>query len=68
MLMLDEKRAMEKLPMLLKGHEDEGRKLLEYVRQVVNAGGPLNDAAKKRLAEVEKLFDSSTPAKEKSPK
>jgi hypothetical protein len=66
MLRLDERRALETLPMLLTGRKSEGRQLLKVVRQVATAGGPLGDEGQKRLAEVEKLFagvDSETTAK-----
>lgn len=63
MLLLDERRAMETIPILLKGHKGEARQLLEYVRQVVTAGGPLREEPQRRLAEIEQLFSASTPAK-----
>ena len=59
---------MENLPILLKGHESETKQMLEYIRQVVTAGGPLHEEAKKRLAEVEQLFSGSTQAKRPSQK
>jgi pimeloyl-ACP methyl ester carboxylesterase len=68
MLRLDERRAVETIPILLKGHEAEAQQLLEYVRQVVTAGGPLHEEATKRLAEVEQLFSVPTPAKRPSQK
>ncbi len=63
MLLLDERRAVETIPILLEGHEIEAQQLLEYVRQVATAGGPLHEEAQRRLAEVEQLFGGSTPAK-----
>jgi pimeloyl-ACP methyl ester carboxylesterase len=66
MLRLDERRAVEAIPMLLKGREDEARQLLKVVHQVATAGGPLGDEGQRRLAEVEKLFagvDSKTATK-----
>jgi pimeloyl-ACP methyl ester carboxylesterase len=68
MLRLDERRAMETIPALLKGHEGEARELLDYIRQVAAAGGPLGEEAQKRLSEVEQLFSASVPAQKKSPK
>jgi pimeloyl-ACP methyl ester carboxylesterase len=62
MLLLDERRAVETIPVLLKGHEGKSPQLLETIRQVVTAGGPLQEEAQRRLAEVEHLFGSSTPA------
>jgi pimeloyl-ACP methyl ester carboxylesterase len=68
MLMLDERLAIDTIPVLLKGHEAEAQHLLEHVRQVATAGGPLNKEAQKRLAEVEQLFGASKPAKGKTSK
>jgi hypothetical protein len=68
MLRLDERRAVEAIPVLLKGHEGEARDLLEHIRQIVTAGGPLGDEAQKRLTEVEHLFGVSAPAQKKIPK
>ncbi|HSM73787.1 MAG TPA: DUF3141 domain-containing protein [Desulfobacterales bacterium] len=66
MLRLDERRAVDAIPMLLKGREDEARQLIKVVHQVATAGGPLGEEGQRRLAEVEKLFagvDSKTAAK-----
>ncbi len=62
MLLLDERRAMETLPLLLKGHNGDAQQVLEYVHRVVAAGGPLREEAQERLAEVELLFSASRPA------
>ena len=62
MLRLDESRAVELIPELLKGHENEGPRLLEFVRQIATAGGPLNEEGQRRLAQVEKLFAPQPPA------
>jgi hypothetical protein len=56
MLRIDENRAVGLIPELLKGHEHEGPILLEYVREVVTAGGPLHEEGQRRLALVERLF------------
>ncbi|HWR67476.1 MAG TPA: DUF3141 domain-containing protein, partial [Desulfomonilia bacterium] len=60
MLMLDERRAVDTIPVLLKGHESKAQHLLEHVRQVVTAGGALHKEAQRRLGKVEQLFDTST--------
>jgi pimeloyl-ACP methyl ester carboxylesterase len=65
MVMLDERRAMESIPTMLKGHETKAQQLLDDVRKIVTAGGPLGQEAQKRLAEVEKLFGPKKPGKEK---
>jgi pimeloyl-ACP methyl ester carboxylesterase len=59
MLMLDERRALETLPILLKGHEDMAQKLLDFVRNIATAGGPLGEEAQRRLAKVEQLFGTA---------
>jgi pimeloyl-ACP methyl ester carboxylesterase len=56
MLRLDEDRAVELIPELLKGHEDKGPQLLEYIRRIVYADGSLSEEGQRRLAQVEKLF------------
>ena len=66
MLRLDERRAVDAIPLMLKGREKEARQLIKVVRQVATAGGPLGKEGQNRLAEVEKLFagpDSETTAK-----
>jgi pimeloyl-ACP methyl ester carboxylesterase len=61
MLRLDEARAVALIPVLLKGHEDEGSQILEFVRAVVTADGSLNAEGQRRLAQVEKLFAPQRP-------
>jgi uncharacterized protein YihD (DUF1040 family) len=56
MLRLDENRAVELIPTLLKGHENEAAQLLEYVRMIATASGPLSDEGQRRLEQVERLF------------
>ena len=56
MLRLEESRAVALIPELLRGHESEGRKLLNDVRRIATADGPLNQEGQRRLAEVESLF------------
>ncbi len=62
MLRLDERRAVDAIPVLLKGREGEARQLLKVVHKVATTGGPLGDEAQRRLGEVEKLFASPPPA------
>ncbi|MGB5422143.1 MAG: DUF3141 domain-containing protein [Desulfobacterales bacterium] len=64
MLRLDEVGAVALIPELLKGHEDEWPKLLEYIRKVATAGGPLGEEGKRRLAELERLFTSPPAVKQ----
>jgi hypothetical protein len=64
MLRLDEIGAVALIPELLKGHEEEWPKLLEYIRKVATAGGPLGEEGKRRLAELERLFPSPPAVKQ----
>jgi hypothetical protein len=41
MLLVDEQRALETIPILLKGSEGEAPTLLKFIRKVVTAGIPL---------------------------
>jgi hypothetical protein len=56
MIRIDESRAIELIPKLLQGHEDQGPQLLEYIRQIVYADGSLSEEGQRRLAKVERLF------------
>lgn len=62
MLRLDEGRAVAAIPSMLKGREEEARQMLEVLRKVATAGGPLKEEGQRRLAEVENLFASPPPA------
>lgn len=64
MVRLDENRAVALISELLKGHEDEGPQLLEYVRQVATAGGPLIGESQQRLAQMDRLFTSPPSLKQ----
>ncbi len=61
MVMLDERRAIEAIPILLKGHEAEAKQMLDDVRKIVAATEPLSEEAQRRLAEVERLFGAKAP-------
>jgi hypothetical protein len=61
MLLIDERRAVETIPQLLKGHEDEMAKCLEDIRKVATAPGPLGKESEQRLAEITKLFTPPKP-------
>lgn len=56
MLLLDERKAVEAIPVLLQGHEDEAPGLLEDIKKVARAGGALPAESKKRLAEITPYF------------
>jgi hypothetical protein len=64
MLRVDEKRAVELIPELLKGHENEAPQLLEYVRQIATAGGPMGEETQQRFAQLERLIISTPPVKQ----
>jgi pimeloyl-ACP methyl ester carboxylesterase len=61
MLRLNEKRAIELIPELLKGQEEEWPKLLAAVRKIAVAGGSLGEEGQRRLAELERLAISTAP-------
>ena len=63
MLRLDEKRAVALIPKLLKGHEDEWPEVLEIVRKIATAAGPLGEGGQQRLAQLERLFTPRPPVK-----
>ena len=56
MLLIDESRALETIPALLKGHEENASQLLEAIRAVVTAKGQLSEPLKKRMARIEQYF------------
>jgi pimeloyl-ACP methyl ester carboxylesterase len=56
MLRIDESRAIELIPKLLQGHEDQGPQLLEYIRRIVYADGSLSEEGQRRLTQLESLF------------
>jgi hypothetical protein len=55
-LLLDERRALDAIPSMLKGHEGQGPKLLEAIRRIVSADGIVIEESSRRLEEVERLF------------
>jgi len=62
MLLLDEGRALEAIPMMLNGHEKEALLLLDYLREITTARGELSEEGQRRLKKMEQLFASSFPA------
>jgi pimeloyl-ACP methyl ester carboxylesterase len=56
MLLIDERRAVEAIPKLLEGHQDEARQFGQDIRRIATAGGSLTKEVEQRLAEMEKLF------------
>ena len=68
MILLDERRAVAAIPVLLEGHQDQGSELFEMIRKVATAGGPLGKEAQRRLTEIEKLFIPGKTVKPKKPK
>ena len=63
MLRLDEKRAIALLPKLLKGHENEWPTILEVVRKIVTAAGPLGKEGQRRMKQLESLIPSPPEGK-----
>jgi hypothetical protein len=56
LLLLHRDRALETLPKLLPASRKERAALLELVRRVVTAAGPLPEAGRHRMALIESLF------------
>lgn len=56
MLLIDEQRALETIPVLLRGHKDKGPRMLELIRNIDTDKGPLSKSLEKRFAEVAKYF------------
>jgi pimeloyl-ACP methyl ester carboxylesterase len=56
LLRLDAERAVSLIPQLLKGQEDLWPALLDLIRKVATAAGPLGDQAQRRLAHLEGLI------------
>ncbi len=61
MVTLDERRAIEAIPILLKGHDAEAKQMLAHILKILDASGPLSQEAQKRLAEVKHLFGAKDP-------
>jgi hypothetical protein len=61
MLRIDQRRAIAAIQSMLAEREEEARQLLEVIRKVVTAGGPLQEEAEGRLLEVERMFTSQLP-------
>ena len=56
LVQLDEERAIETVPKLLRGAEDEIAPTWNAMRQLVSAPGPLDPEGERRWARIEKLF------------
>ena len=56
-LTIDQEAALEALPQLLPADADARRKLFEEIRAIRTAAGELDGEAKRRLDEIEALFD-----------
>ena len=56
MLLLDERRALQTIPILLKGREQSGPEMLEIIRKTITAKGSLGKLLENRFAEVAKYF------------
>ena len=61
MLLLDEERAINALPKLVKAGDAEAATALDTLRRVIAAPGPLDLEVKCRLARVEALLGETIP-------
>ncbi len=62
-LLLDEKAAMQALPQLLPAAAAARRTMFEELRTICTANGALEGEAKRRLEEVQALFECDVPAR-----
>ena len=62
LLLLDEERAIEALPKLVKAGEPEAVMALDALRRIVAAAGALDLEGKRRLDRVEGLLRAALPA------
>ena len=60
LLRLDDERAVQALPELLKGHENDIGPVWAEMQQLVAAPGPVDPEGQRRWARVEKLFDGGS--------
>ena len=56
MILIDEKKAIESIPLLIKGNEDKADQMLDLIHKTVTAKGALSKALEKRFTEVAKYF------------
>jgi len=65
LVLLDEARAIGAIPKLLPKRMEERREILNTVQRVIAARGALSEEGRRRLAEIEALFDvkAEIPAK-----
>ncbi len=68
MVLLDEQRARDTIPVLLQNNPEEGPELFAMIEQIVTASGPLGPKAQQRLKEIEPMFRPSQIAKPKKAK
>ena len=61
-LIVDEKAALQTLPSLLPPDVAERRALFDEIRTISTATGELEEEAKRRLAEIKRLFESEASA------
>ena len=61
LLLLDEERAINALPKLVKAGDAEAATALDTLRRVIAAPGPLDLEGKRRLARIEALLGERLP-------
>ncbi len=66
MLLLDERRAVEALPKLVEGNEEQAAAMLERVREVATASGTMNEESTRRLEEVSGLMGAAKRPRRRS--
>lgn len=61
-ILIDEKKAIESIPLFIKGNEDKADQMLDLIHKTVTAKGALSKTLEKRYSDVAKYF---TPEKAK---
>jgi pimeloyl-ACP methyl ester carboxylesterase len=56
MLLIDERAAIEALPAMIAGHEEQAKTALERIRKVATASDTMNEAAWQRFEEMATVF------------
>jgi pimeloyl-ACP methyl ester carboxylesterase len=64
MLLVDERKAVDAIPEMLKGHEQDSPVLFDAIKRIVTADGRIGEESQRRLNEMERLFVTCQPVAE----
>ena len=65
MMLLDDRRALQAIPTLLKNDPFDGPKMFEMIKKIALADGKIGEEAQRRLEEIEALYIPAKPVKAK---